>query len=157
MSFKDIKHVETIASTSSSALSYMFKSCSTTTLNSADLELVEKNPQAAWKLPSVNPSHIYADLNIFHLKAVSRVKFKEVVSEVQENCDTTQTIALLDPKEIQAEAKRHGTKYLHLGCIRVGISALTHTGLNTFVLCTIHDLTHNKFTDSLIGGMVSPL
>ena len=94
---------------------------------------------------------------MFHLKAFSCVKVKEVVSEVQENCDTTQTVALLDPKEIQDEAKRHGTKYLHLGCIRVGISDLTHKGLNNFVLCTVRDLTHNKFTDSLIGGVVTPL
>ena len=49
------------------------------------------------------------------------------------------------------------SKYLLLGCIQVGISALTHKGLNTFVLCTIRDLTHNKFTDSLIGGVVAPL
>ena len=117
MYFKDIKHVESLASTSSSSLSDMFESSSTKTLNSADLELVEKNPQASWKLPSVNPSQVYADLNMFHLKVVSRVKVKEVVSKVQENCNTTQTVALLDPKEIQAEAKRHGTKYLHLGCI----------------------------------------
>ena len=93
MSFKDIKHVESLASTSSSTLSDMFESSSTKTLNS-DLEIAEKNPQAAWKLPSVNPSQVYADLNTFHLKFVSRVQIKEVVSEVQENCDTTQTIAL---------------------------------------------------------------
>ena len=141
MSFKDIKHAEYLASTKSSALSDMFESSSTKTLNFVDLELVEKNPQAAWKLPSVNPSQVYADFNMFHHKAVSHVKVKEVVSKVQENCDTTQTVALLDPKEIQAEAKRHGTKYLHLGCIRVGISALTHKGLNTFVLCRVRLLS----------------
>ena len=141
MSFKDTKHVESLAPTSSSALSDMFESSSTKTLNYADLELEEKNPQAAWKLPSVNPSQVYADLNMFHLKVVSHVKVKEVVFEVQENCDTTQTVALLDPKEIQAEAKHHGTKYLHLSCIRVGISALTHKGLTTFVLFTVRDLT----------------
>ena len=56
MSFKDIKHAESLASTSSSALSDMFESSSTKTLNSADLELVEKNPQADWKLPSIKPS-----------------------------------------------------------------------------------------------------
>ena len=49
MSFKDIKHAESLASTSSFALSDMFESSSTKTLNSADLELVEKNPQATWK------------------------------------------------------------------------------------------------------------
>ena len=50
MSFKDIKHAESLASTSSSSLSDMFESSSTKTLNSADLELVEQNLQAAWKL-----------------------------------------------------------------------------------------------------------
>ena len=101
MSFKDIKHVESLASTSSSALSDMFESSSTKTLNYVDLELVEQNPQAAWKLPTVNPSEVYADLNMFHLKAVSRVKVKEVVSEVQENFDTTQTVALLDQNKFK--------------------------------------------------------
>ena len=101
MSFKDTKHVEALASASSSAFSDMFESSSTKTLNFSDLELVEKNPQAAWKLPSVNPSQVYADLNMFHLKVVNRVKVKEVVSEVQENCDTNQTVALLDPKEFK--------------------------------------------------------
>jgi len=153
ISFKKIKNVEELASRNSSALSEMFESCPTTTLNTANIKHVQQNPQAAWKLPNIAPSQVYADLSMFHLKVVSHVKVKEVVSEVQENCDTTQTIALLDPKEIQAEAKRHGTKHLHLGCIRVCITALTHKGLNTYVLCTVCDLTHNKFTDSLIGGI----
>ena len=63
----------------------------------------------------------------------------------------------MDPKTLQAEAKRLKTKYLHLGCIRIGISALAHIGLDTFVLATAKDLTHNKYTDSLIGGIVAPL
>ena len=65
MSFKYINHAETLASTSSSTLSNMFESSYTKTLNSTDLELVEKNPQAAWKLPSVNPIQVYADLSMF--------------------------------------------------------------------------------------------
>jgi len=48
-------------------------------------------------------------------------------------------------------------KYLNLGCIRIGINPLTHQGLNTFVLATVCDLTHNKYNDSLIGGIVAPL
>lgn len=157
VSFRYIKNDEDLASPSSFSLSDMFQSCSTTTLNTIDIEIVGQIPQEASKLPQVAPSQVYADLNMFHLKSVSRVKVKEVVSEVQENCDTTQTIALSDPKEIQAESKHHGTKYLHLRCIQVGINALTHKGLNNFVLCTVRDLTHNTFTDSLIGGIVSPL
>ena len=74
MYFKDIKHAESLESTSSFALSDMFESSSTKTLNSANIELVEKNPQAAWKLPSVNPSQVYADLNMFNLKDVVMLK-----------------------------------------------------------------------------------
>lgn len=90
---------------------------------------------------------------MFHLKAATRISIKESISQIQENSYNIQSIPLLDPKALQAEAKRLKTKYLHLGCI----SPLTHQGLNTFVLATIRDLTHNKYTDSLIGGIVAPL
>jgi hypothetical protein len=59
-----------------------------------DIEEVEINPQAAWKLPSISPSKVYQDLNMFHLKAVTRVVVKESVSTIQQNCDVTQTISL---------------------------------------------------------------
>jgi hypothetical protein len=39
----------------------------------------------------------------------------------------------------------------------VGINALVHKGINAFVLCILWDLTHNKFTDSIIGGIAAPL
>ena len=39
----------------------------------------------------------------------------------------------------------------------MGISPLIHKGLQTFVLATVRDLTHNKYTDSIIGGLVAPL
>ena len=76
VSFKYIKNAKDLASRISSDLSKIFESCSTTTLNLADIELVEQNPQVAWKLPSVAPRKFYADLNMFHLKVVSRVKVK---------------------------------------------------------------------------------
>lgn len=99
---------------------------------------------------------------MFHLKAVTRVSVKECVSQVQENAETIQTIPLLDPKELQKAVRKHKTSNVHLGRIRVGISALTqvgisaltHRGLNTFVLATIRDLTRNKYTDSILGGIV---
>lgn len=94
---------------------------------------------------------------MFHLKATTRISIKESISQIQEKSDNIQSIPLLDPKALQAKAKRLKTKYLHLGCIIIGISSLTHQGLNTFVLTTVHDLTHNKYTDSLIGSIVAPL
>lgn len=39
----------------------------------------------------------------------------------------------------------------------MGINGLVHKGINAFVLCILRDLTHNKFTDSIIGGIVAPL
>jgi hypothetical protein len=135
----------------------MFSLSRSETINQANIEVVEENPQAAWKLPSISPSKVYQDLNMFHLKAVTRVFVKESISTIQQNSNETQTIALLNPKEIQQEAKRHETKFIHFGCIRIGINALVHKGINAYVLCTIRDLTHDKFTDSIIGGIVAPL
>jgi hypothetical protein len=126
-------------------------------INHASIEEVETQPQAAWKLPPISPSRVYQDLNMFHLKAVTRVIVKESVSRIQQNNDVSQTIPLINAKEIQNEAKKHGTNYLHFGCIRVGISPLVHKGIDAYVLCTVRDMTHNKFTDSLIGGIVAPL
>lgn len=94
---------------------------------------------------------------MFHLKAAIRISIKESISQIQENSDNIQSIPLLDPKVLQTEAKRLKTKYIHLECIRIGINLLTHQRLNTFLLATARDLTHNKYIDSLIGGIVSPL
>jgi hypothetical protein len=45
---------------------------------------------------------------MFHLKAITRIFVKESVSTIQQNSNEMQTIALLDPKEIQKEAKNMG-------------------------------------------------
>jgi hypothetical protein len=34
---------------------------------------------------------------------------------------------------------------------------LVHKGIDAYALCTVRDMTHNKFTDSLIGGIVALL
>jgi len=94
---------------------------------------------------------------MFHLKDITRASIKECVIQIQENVEFIQTIFLLDPKELQKESQKHNTSYVHLGCIRVGISTLTHIGLNTFVLATIKDLSHNKYIDSLLEGIIAPL
>ena len=135
----------------------MFASSASRTLNSAKLTYEESQPSARWELPQISPSEVYSDLAPFHLIVVSRIRIKESVSQVQENSDSIQTISLLDPKALQAEAKKLKTNYLHLGCIRVGINPLVHKGLHTFVLATVRDMTHNKYTDSIIGGIVAPL
>jgi hypothetical protein len=126
-------------------------------LNHASIEEIETQPQAAWKLPAIAPSQVYKYLNMFHLKEVSRVIVKESVSHIQQNSNVSQTISLINVKEVQAEARKHKTNCLHFGCIRVGISALVHKGIDAYVLFTVRDMTHNKFANSLIGGIVSPL
>lgn len=126
-------------------------------LNYASIEKVETQPRATWILPVISPSQVYKDLNMFHLKAVSRVIVKESVSRIQQNSDVNQTISLINVKEVQNEAKKHETNYLRFGCIRVGISPLVHKGIDAYALCTVRDMTHNKFTNSLIGGIVAPL
>jgi hypothetical protein len=60
-------------------------------INYASIEEVETQPQAAWKLPPIAPSQVYQDLNMFHLKAVTRVIVKESVSRIQQNSDVSQT------------------------------------------------------------------
>ena len=94
---------------------------------------------------------------MFHLKVVSRLIVKESVSRIQQNSDVSQTISLINVKEAQSEARKHKTNYLHFGCIRVGISPLVQKGIDSYVLCTVRDMNHNKFIDSLIGCIVAPL
>jgi hypothetical protein len=160
VSFREVKNAEETSTSGSdpvNSLESMFSLNRTQSINHASIEEVETNPQAAWKLPPISPSKVYQDLNMFHLKAVTRVFVKESVSRIQQNSDVSQTISLINPKEVQKEAKKHGTNFLHFGCIRIGINALVHKGIDAYVLCTVRDLTHNKFTDSLIGGIVAPL
>jgi hypothetical protein len=160
MSFREIQNAEeesTSGRTSTSSLDSMFADNKLRSLNHASIEEIETQPQAAWKLPAISPSRVYNDLSMFHLKAVSRVIVKESVSRIQQNSDVSQTISLINVKEVQAEARKHKTNYLHFGCIRVGINPLVHKGIEAYALCTVRDMTHNKFTDSLIGGIVAPL
>jgi hypothetical protein len=114
VSYKEVNNVEE----SSSILQNMFNECSTSSLNEFDIEVVESHPHAAWKLLNITAGQVYSDLSMFHLKFVSRVIIKKSMSQFQNNYDTTQTISLLNPKQIQVEANKHHTQYLHLGCIR---------------------------------------
>jgi hypothetical protein len=135
----------------------MFSLSRSPSVNQADIEIVEENPQAAWKLPAIEPGKIYKDLSAFHLKAITRVFVKESISTIQQNSNEVQTISLLKPEEIRKTAKKHDCKFIHFGCIRVGINALVHKGINAYVLCILRDMTHDKFTDSIIRGIVAPL
>jgi hypothetical protein len=82
MSFRELRESEETSTSGSDGLAGMFELSRSSTVNEDKLEIVEENPQAAWKLPSIDPS---------------------------------------------------------------------------YVLCILRDLTHNKFTDSIIGGIVAPL
>jgi hypothetical protein len=157
MSFRELRESEETSTSGSDGLAGMFELSRSSTVNEANLEIVEENPQAACKLPSIDPSKVYKDLSMFHLTAITRIFFKESTSTIQQNSNEVQTISLLDPVAIRKEAKKHGTKFIHFGCIRIGINALVHKGINAYVLCILRDLTHNKFTDSIIGGIVAPL
>lgn len=155
VSYRDIEEQE--SSAQENPLRDMFAIASSKVLNSAELEYEESQPSTRWQLPSINALEVYVDTSAFHLIAATRISIKESMSKIQENYDCVQSIPLLNPKQLQAEAKRLKTQYLHLGCTRTGIHALTHQGLNTCVLATVQDLTHNKHTDSLIGGIVAPI
>ena len=135
----------------------LFASSSSRVINESDHLYEEVEPQAIWVLPKISASQVYSDLGVWHLKAATRITIKESVSSIEENSDRVQLIPILNPKELQAEARKLGTQFLHLGCVRVGIHALVHPGVDAYVLATVRDLTHNKYTDSLIGGIVAPL
>lgn len=92
MSFREIKNAEQ-ASTSGSdpvnSLESMFSLNRSQSINHADIEEVETNPQEAWKLPSIEPSKVYQDLSMFYLKAITRVFVKKSISTIQQNSYTT--------------------------------------------------------------------
>jgi hypothetical protein len=160
MSFREIRESEQEnepSTSGSDALGSMFSMSRSSSVNQADFDLVEESPQAAWKLPQINPAKVYKDLTPFHLTAVTRVFVKESTSTIEQNSNEVQTISLLNPEEIRKAAKNHKTNFVHFGCLRIGINALVHKGINAYALCIVRDLTHNKFTDSIIGGIVAPL
>ena len=154
VSFKELAEEE---QAEQNPLRDMFASSSGRVINESDHLYEEVEPQARWVLPNIKPSEVYNDLGIWHLKAATRITIKETVSSIEENSERVQLIPILNPKELQAEARKLGTQFLHLGCLRVGINALVHPGVDAYVLATVRDLTHNKYTDSLIGGIVAPL
>jgi hypothetical protein len=157
MSFREIRENEETSTSGSEGLANMFSLSRSSSTNQAEIEIIEENPQAAWKLPAIDPARIYKDLSAFHLKAITRVFVKESTSTIQQNSNEVQTISLLNPAEIKKTAKKHDCKFVHFGCIRVGINALVHKGINAYALCILRDMTHDKFTDSIIGGIVAPL
>ena len=112
----------------------MFASPSSRVLNSSELLYEDAEPSARWVLRKISASEVYAGLGVWNLKAATRISIKESISSIEENSDCVQSIPLLDPKKLQAEAHKLDTKFLHLGCIRVGINALTHKDLEEFIL-----------------------
>lgn len=87
-------------------LKEMFENSSSRTLNSVELTYEEFQPSARWALSDITPSEVYSDLAHFHSIAASRISIKESVSQIQVNSESIQTIPLLNPQALQAEAKR---------------------------------------------------
>ena len=141
VSFRELAEEEQVEK---NPLRDMFASSSSRVINESDHLYEEVEPQARWVLPNIKPSQVYNDLGVWHIKAATRITIKESVSSIQENSDQAQLIPILNPKELQAEARKLGTECLHLGCLRVGINALVHQGVDAYVLATVRDLTHNK-------------
>jgi hypothetical protein len=85
VSFTEVRNAEETSTSGSdhvNSLESMFSFNRTQSINHASIEEVETNPQAAWKLPPISPSRVYQDLNMFHLKAMTRVIVKESVSRI---------------------------------------------------------------------------
>ena len=62
MSFREIRESEQEnepSTSGSDALGSMFSMSRSGSVNQADLELIEESPQAAWKLPHIEPSRVY--------------------------------------------------------------------------------------------------
>jgi hypothetical protein len=83
MSFREIKESELAEEASTSghsgeenSLASMFSLSRSPTINEANMEIVEENPQAAWKLPAIDPAKVYNDLSMFHLTAITRIFVK---------------------------------------------------------------------------------
>ena len=96
LSFKEVRDVE--FNTSESSLSSMFSDNNFECLNQANIEVVESQPQATWRLPDISPNQVYSDLSMFHLHAITRVFVKESISRIQQNNDVNQPISLLNVK-----------------------------------------------------------
>ena len=82
----------------------MFASSSSHVIKSVELEYVESQPSTRWQLPVINASDVNSNLSPFHLISATRISIKETVIQIQENSECVQSIPLLNPKYLQAEA-----------------------------------------------------
>ena len=67
VSFQELEDREPFAE--ENPLRDMFASSSSRVLNSVELEYEEPRPSARWALPAIDPSQVYSDLSMFHLRA----------------------------------------------------------------------------------------
>ena len=84
----------------------MFVSSSSNVINSIELEYLECQPYPRWQLPNINAYNVYSYFSAFHLISATIISIKETISKIQEKSGCVQSIPLLDPKILQAEAKR---------------------------------------------------
>ncbi|KAG5247564.1 JHL23C [Salix suchowensis] len=106
-----------------------------------------------WKIPSISQSQIYKKSKYDIFKTDFTIKTEERDIQLTKPFETIQ---LLTQKSLQKHLDRN-YKYIHIGCVQVGIKPLTKEGLNTSVLAVLRDARFINFEDSLLSSIESSL
>lgn len=106
-----------------------------------------------WKIPSISQSQIYKKSKYDIFKTDFTIKIEERDIQLTKPFETIQ---LLTQKSLQKHLDRN-YKYIHIGCVQVGIKPLTKEGLNTSILAVLRDARFTNFEDSLLSSIESSL
>ena len=106
-----------------------------------------------WKIPSISQSQIYKKSKYDIFKTDFTIKTEERDIQLTKPFETIQ---LLTQKSLQKHLDRN-YKYIHIGCVQVGIKPLTKEGLNTSILAVLRDARFTNFEDSLLSSIESSL
>uniref|UniRef100_A0A6N2LKD6 Reverse transcriptase domain-containing protein n=1 Tax=Salix viminalis TaxID=40686 RepID=A0A6N2LKD6_SALVM len=106
-----------------------------------------------WNIPSISQSQIYKKSKYDIFKTDFTIKTEERDIQLTKPFETIQ---LLTQKSLQKHLDRN-YKYIHIGCVQVGIKPLTKEGLNTSVLAVLRDARFINFEDSLLSSIESSL
>ncbi|QHO20437.1 polyprotein [Arachis hypogaea] len=105
-----------------------------------------------WEIPKIPQDELYVPED-------NKRKLDYIIKTAENNIplglDSGEEFHLLTKQSVREHARHY--KYLHIGCVQVGVKPLIREGLNASILMCLRDIRHNDFQDSLIGTVETSL
>ncbi|KAH9295915.1 hypothetical protein KI387_039503 [Taxus chinensis] len=84
----------------------------------------EENPLLGWKLPKLPYNEVYQKSKSFHLIASTAIRSRESCIRVKTSAKSEYDIPLISPKDLAYLKKQSVHKFVHIGCVQIGITPL---------------------------------